>query len=143
MIVIFPDLTLLIQIASFLLLVLMLNMVLYSPIRRMLQERSDKMAGLQKTADSLSSDADVNKNKFISKLNEARLNGYRRQESLKAEGAEEEKRIIDEMQQKLQGETDKVRTQIEKDIAGVRAALQKDIASFSTVIAGKVLGRSI
>jgi F-type H+-transporting ATPase subunit b len=46
--VIMPDYTLFIQIANFLLLLVLLNAILYRPIRRILKNRREELDGFQK-----------------------------------------------------------------------------------------------
>lgn len=143
MVKIAPDWTLFVQIANFLFLLAAMNAILYRPIRKILRERKEKITGLQNGVQDLNRDAEAKRDEFANKINEAKLDGFQKKEALKAEGADEEKRIVGEIQQKAQAEMESVRSQIAKDVEDVRKTLQKEIKVFSAAIVDKILGRAV
>jgi F-type H+-transporting ATPase subunit b len=57
--------------------------------------------------------------------------------------AEEEKAIIEKINQKAQAELVEMREKIAKDAETVRATLQKEIDVFADAIGEKILGRAV
>lgn len=143
MVQVMPDLTVFVQILNFLFLLYALNFILYRPIRKILRERKEQMDGLQNNVETLNRESDEKREEFANKINEAKLEGFRKKEILKGEGTEEEKRIIGEIHQKVQAEMESVRSQIAKDVENVRNTLQKEVKKFSGAIVEKILGRAV
>ncbi len=143
MVQIAPDWTLLVQIANFLFLLAALNVILYRPIRKIISERKEKITGLEGSVEDLNRYAEEKREEFANKINEAKLEGFQKKETLKTKGAEEEKHIISEIHQKAQAEMESVRSQITKDVETVRNTLRKEIAGFSSAIVEKTLGRAV
>jgi F-type H+-transporting ATPase subunit b len=137
------DFTLFIQMANFILLILVLNAILYKPIRKILIERKRKIHGYEEGIETLQRDASESEQSFQAKISEARQQGVQEKEALKQTGQEEEKRLIDEINQKAQAELETVRVQIAKDAEDARRGLEKEIGAFSGTIAEKILGRAV
>lgn len=138
-----PDWTLFVQIGNFILLILILNAILYKPIRQILIERKKKIRGYEEGIETLQRDASESEQSFQAKISEARQQGVQEKEALKQTGQEEEKRLIDEINQKAQAELEAVRAQIAKDADDARRGLEKEIGVFSGTIAEKILGRAV
>lgn len=138
-----PDWTLFVQIGNFILLILILNAILYKPIRQILIERKKKIRGYEEGIDTLQRDTSESEQSFQTKISEARQQGVKEKEALKQTGQEEEKRLIDEINQKAQAELEAVRAQIAKDAEDARRGLEKEIEVFSGTIAEKILGRAV
>ena len=138
-----PDWTLFVQIANFLFIFVALNFILYRPIRKILRERKQRMTGLRNSVENLNSEADEKRSEFANKINEAKLQGFHKKEALKTEATDEAKRVIGEIQQKIQADMESVRSQITKDVENVRNTLQKEIKVFSAAIVHKILGRAV
>ncbi|MFV9690501.1 MAG: ATP synthase F0 subunit B [Desulfobacteria bacterium] len=143
MVQIAPDWTLFLQIGNFLLLLFLLNLVLYRPIRRILNERKEKIAGFEENIVDLTQKAEKTKKEFADRINDAKAAGFQKKETLKAEGEGEEKQLVGKIQQEILGEMESVRSQIVKDVENVRNTLKKDVDTFSHVIAEKILGRAL
>ena len=137
------DFTLFIQMANFILLIFVLNAILYKPIRKILIERKRKIHGYEEGIETLQRDASESEQSFQAKISEARQQGVQEKEALKQTGQEEEKRLIDEINQKAQAELETVRVQIAKDAEDARRGLEKEIGTFSGTIAEKILGRAV
>lgn len=137
------DVSLLIQIINFIVLIWVLNLVLYKPIRNILIQRKEKVANLEKGAETSLQDAQAREAAFDQGIKEARAKGMKEKESFLQEAAEEEKRIVGEINAKAQADLAKVRDQIAKDAEAVGAALQKEVDGFAKAIGQKILGRAI
>lgn len=138
-----PDWSLFVQIGNFILLIFIMNAILYKPIRQILIERKRKVQGYKEGIEAIQRDASESEQSFQAKVSEARQQGVQQKEALKQTGQEEEKRLIDEINQKAQAELEVVRAQIAKDAEDARRGLEKEIETFSGTIAEKILGRAV
>jgi F-type H+-transporting ATPase subunit b len=132
-----------IQIVNFLFLIWVLNFVLYRPIRNVIRQRKEKADGLQHNIDALGGSAREKDEAFSSGIRDARLRGLKRKEALMAEAADEEKRIISEINAKAQAELVAVRQKLDAETVGVRASLEKELDAFADAIGQKILGRAV
>jgi F-type H+-transporting ATPase subunit b len=132
-----------VQIANFILLIFILNAVLYKPIRNILIERKKRMQGAQEAIEGAKQRAEEAGQTFKIKIGDARLKGHQEKEALKQAGQEEEKRLLDEINQRAQAELETVRAQIAKDTQSARDKLKGEIEAFSAAIAEKILGRAV
>jgi F-type H+-transporting ATPase subunit b len=138
-----PDWTLFLQMGNFILLIIVLNVILYKPIRQILIERKRKIQGYEEGIEAIQRDASESDQSFQAKISEARQQGVQQKEALKQTGQEEEKRLISEINQKAQAELEAIRAQIAKDAEDARRGLEKEIGVFSGTIAEKILGRAV
>ncbi len=58
-------------------------------------------------------------------------------------GADEEKRIIQKINQKARDEIGALRDKIAKDAENIRQSLENEVDSFADTIARKILGRTV
>lgn len=137
------DVSLFIQIVNFLVLIWVLNLVLYKPIRKILIQRKAKVLALQQGAETSLEEARAREASFDQGIKAARARGLKEKDSFMQEAGAEEKRIIGEINAKAQAELATVREKISKDAEAVRAALQEEIEGFAKAIGQKILGRAI
>jgi F-type H+-transporting ATPase subunit b len=142
-ITVIPDESVFIQIVNFLLIIWILNFVLYKPIRNILIQRKEKIEGLDQNIETITRDAKEKDDAFASGIKEARGKGLKEKEALLQEGAEEEREIIEKINQKAQADLAEVREKIAKDVEDVRASLQQEIDVFAKAIGEKILGRAV
>ncbi len=128
------------QIVNFVFLIVVLNTVLYKPLRKILLQRKEKVNGLEKNIDTFTKDADAKDDSYLAGIKEARVEGLREKETLLQSASDEEKLIIEKINQKAQADLEAVREKIAKDAEGVRANLLKEIDSFVDAIKQKILG---
>ncbi|MCJ7682658.1 MAG: hypothetical protein MUO68_00025 [Desulfobacteraceae bacterium] len=137
------DGTLIIQIVNFLILLLILNFILFRPIRRILARREDEMNSRQKTIDDYKEQAEKNEKGIEEGVVQARKEGYTEKEALRSQGLEGEKEILQEAGGGVEQKLSTAKKEIESKIAIARETLEGQIASFSDELAQKILGRSI
>ena len=138
-----PDVSLLVQIANFLIIIWVLNILLYRPIRSILIQRKEKITGLEQNIDKLNEDTAEKDEAYMAGIKDARARGLNEKEALMKEGAEEEKRIIEQINQKAQANLAEVRENIKKEAQNVRESLNKEIDTFANAISEKILGRAV
>jgi F-type H+-transporting ATPase subunit b len=141
--VIMPDYTLFIQIANFLLLLVLLNAILYRPIRRILKNRRDEMDAFQNKIQALEGKFASYTQRIQAGTAEARKEGLKEKESIKKTGQEEEKLMLREASAKASSKIGETRKEMDEKVKGVRLSLEKEMALFSKELAEKVLGRSV
>lgn len=135
--------TLILQIANFLVLILLMNVILYRPIRKMLSQRAEEMAGRESSIEGLKEKSDKYQKDIEEGVVAARKEGFNKKEALKAEGLEEEKGFLQEAGASVEQKMTAARKDIEGKTAEVRKALEEQIADFSNELAEKILGRSV
>jgi len=90
------DYSLFIQIANFLILLLLLNMVLYRPIRHILAKRKGEMESFEKLINDFQKKSMQNQKELEENRIGARKDGFKEKESLRNEGLEQEKGLVQE-----------------------------------------------
>jgi F-type H+-transporting ATPase subunit b len=136
------DGSLLIQIINFLFLLFVLNRVLFKPIRKILLERKEKVFGLEQGIDSLSTQATDQDQAYKDGLKGARTEGLKMKEVFVEQASQEEKEIIDRINQKAQSNLAEIRAQVAEETEKARAALEKEVGLFAKSIGEKILGRA-
>ena len=135
------DGSIVLQIANFLLLIWILNMVLYKPIRKILLERKEKMVGMQSDIDGSAQQVQSKEDAYVEGVRQARAAGQKEKEALMQAAADEEKAIIGKINEAAQSELKDVREKITQEMGTVKAALEDEIDAFSDAIGQKILGR--
>lgn len=135
--------TLFLQIITFLLLVFLLNIIIYRPIRRILAQREEETGSLQEMIDEFQHRSEENEKGIEESLVQARKEGYAEKENFKGKGLEEEKGILQEANSRVEEKIGNARKEMDTKMADVREALEGELAVFSNDLAQKILGRSI
>jgi len=137
------DSSLFIQIGNFLLLIWVLNLILYRPIRRILLERKEKVAGLEKSIDAFSKDAAEKDSRYQEGIRSARSLGMKEKETLVYSAEAEEKAIIARISEKAQADLAKMKETVAKEAEAVRKELLLQVDTFANEIGKKILGRAV
>ena len=137
------DGSVIIQIANFLILIWILNLILYKPIRSIIIQRKEKISGLESDIDSAETKAVEQDQAFADGIKDARAKGLKQKETLLQAAADEEKALISQINDKAQAELTKIREQIAGEANEAKQALMKDVDSFASAISEKILGRAV
>jgi F-type H+-transporting ATPase subunit b len=138
-----PDWTFLLQMANFLFLIWILNLILYKPIRNVLKQRQQKVAGLEDSITTQQKDVKDKQDAFAAAIRNARAEGMKQKQALIAEATEEEKEIIAEINERAQSDLADVRKKIAEDADVAKRSLMQDIDTFAEAIGHKILGRAL
>jgi len=138
-----PDWTLLIQIANFLILIWVLNLILFRPIRNVLVRRREKINGMEESIEVSRRDVQEKEDAFAAGIREARMKGLEKKEALMSEAAEEEKKILAKINEKAQADLAEVRKKLAGEKESAREELMRKIEDFAESIGQKILGRAI
>jgi len=137
------DISLIYQIANFLFLLLVLNFLLYRPIRNIIRKRNQELERLENMIQEYGAKAEENARRIEEGLVLARKEGFQEKEGIKEEGLEQEKSILAEAMAKAGDKVQGAKKDIEAKMEEVRKELEGQIASFSAELVEKILGRSI
>jgi len=137
------DWTLFAQIGNFLVLLILLNLVLFRPIRRALKERQTRLAAGAAEADGIHAQAQGVINKVQEGLAAARRDGLGQKEKLRQEGAQGEASLLEQVKAEVDAQWAQVEKKIKEDMGKARKALKDQAKSFAQTMASKILGREI
>jgi F-type H+-transporting ATPase subunit b len=137
------DQSLFIQIINFLLLIWILNMVLYKPIRNILNQRKEKVCGLEQSITTLGQEATQQSNVYEVRIRDARSKGKKKKEAIMEAVDAQEKAILDKIDVKTQADLAEVKSKIANDVEQVGNALQNQVDDFAAAIVQKILGRTV
>ncbi|MEJ5348879.1 MAG: hypothetical protein WHS46_09350 [Desulfosoma sp.] len=137
------DVTLFIQMANFLLLLVLMNLVLYRPIRRLVAQRNELVSKQRAGIDKAESEAQKALQEFEQRLRAARAAGREKVQELKEAAYRMEKDLLARAAEEAAKEVQTVRERIQTEIGQVRAQLQAQIQVFSKDMAQRILGRSL
>ena len=137
------DLAFVIQLINFLILMLVLNMFLYKPIRKALSERSGKIAAAKSRAESVEQDLQKKMAEYEARLKEMKSGASDERGALVKEALAEESAILENARKEAAEVLATIKARVAKEAAGARALLQEQAKSLSIDICEKVLGRSL
>jgi F-type H+-transporting ATPase subunit b len=137
------DHTLFIQIADFLLLLFVMNILVYRPIRNILSKRKNEMSSTEDLTQSLGQKTSQCSNELNANISNTRKQGIKERDILKSEGDEQEQKILKNTYSLAQEKIDKARKELEEARLRARDSLQAEVKGFSTDLVKKLLGRGI
>jgi F-type H+-transporting ATPase subunit b len=137
------DYSLFIQMASFIFLVILLNIILYRPIRRILIMRKNEISSMEEVTRDLKHKADDYLKEYEDNLSDANKKGFKGKNDLKNRGIEEERETLRQTYSSVEERTRNARMDIQDRISHARQSLQKELESFSQDLAEKILGRNL
>jgi len=138
-----PDITLFIQMVNFLILLFVLNLILFRPIRNIIKERNQIIQNFNSDITSLTDEAQDSMERFEQKVLEAKKEGMARVNNMKGEGEQAEAELIAVTNTEVQAKIEEARQKVASDIQEARTQLQAQVQAFSVAVTEKVLGRSI
>jgi F-type H+-transporting ATPase subunit b len=137
------DWTLFAQIINFLVLVFLLNLVLFRPIRNNLKARAARLAAQEAEVSGLTDqgqgiDAQIKEN-----LTAAKRQGLGQKEAMRQEGAQAEASLLEAVKAEVDAKWAEVEKKIKADMAKARKTLQTQAKSFAQSLAAKIIGREL
>lgn len=137
------DLTMPIQIANILILIVIMNAVLYKPIRNILEERQKKIAGLDKDIDTFNKNAKLRLEEFDQKIRDARIKAKAEMEAARGAAQGESNEKLTQVRKEVDAQKADQLAQIRSQAAGAQQELKGQVDSFAGEMASKILGRAI
>lgn len=137
------DHTLFIQIAGFLFLILILNIIVYRPIRNILTKRKELMSSSEDMTQGWNRKAEKCSEELEADMSDTNKKGLKERESLRSEGMQEEDRMLKDTYSMLEDKIKIARINLEEKRLKAGDSLQKEVNGFSKDLAVKFLGRGI
>lgn len=137
------DLTMPIQIANILILIVIMNAVLYKPIRTILEERQKKVAALDKDIETFNKNAELRLEEFDQKIMDARAKAKAEMEGVRSAANAESNEKLAQVRKEVDGSKSEQLSQIGKQVASAQQELKGQVDGFANEMASKILGRAL
>ncbi len=134
------DITLLIQLVNFLIVLVGLNALLIRPIREIIRQRQDKMSGLLGETEQFIGSAEAKLANYEVALADARKNATAERESVKEAALAHEADILAKANREAQGVISASRDKVAADVAMAMEALKGQVGALAGKATAKVLG---
>jgi len=137
------NLTIIIQVIQFLILIYILNQILFKPISQVLAERDQKITTWEVKTRELQETARLNLERYERQLDKEKLQARENQEQLTKELKQQEEenlRAVSEQAVELVAST---RQTLEAERERLRSELRQQATDLSHIMAEKVLGRKL
>lgn len=137
------DWTLGLQFINFVVLMLALNVILYRPLRRVMQQRKETVDGSYQKAKSLEGAIDEKMAHYQEQLQQAKLKGNQEKNELRSQAQAEEGAIISAARSTTTEYMDSIKLKVASEADRARQALKAETEALAAQIASKVLGRGL
>jgi F-type H+-transporting ATPase subunit b len=137
------DWTLLLQFANFMFLMVVLNVLLFKPLRAALSARKAVIDGDLAKARSLDEQIQAQVAEYEAKLQEARQRGSQERMALRQTAQAEETRLLGAANEKASQRLHSLKEQVAGEAAAARQGLRGETEALARQVASKVLGRSL
>ncbi|MHB8708446.1 MAG: ATP synthase F0 subunit B [Desulfuromonadales bacterium] len=137
------DWTLLLQFANFMILLVVLNVLLFKPLRNVLAARKATIDGDLAKARSLDEQIQAQVAEYEVKLQGARQRGSQERLALRQAAQAEEARLLGTANEKATQRLQVLKEQVAGEAEAARQGLRGETEALARQIAGKVLGRSV
>lgn len=137
------DLTMPFQIAFILIMIVIMNIVLYKPIRSILAEREKKVSGLEKDVEEFHKNARLRLEEFEEKLNGARSRAKSELDRVRAETQAVGNEKVAEIRKEVEAHKAANQSLIQAEFTRASQELQAQVDGFAKEIAGKIIGRAV
>ena len=137
------DLTFVIQLINFLVLLVILNLFLFKPIRKVLADREGELAAAKEKVAGVDRDVQEKMALYEARMKEVKSSASGDREVLKKEAQTEETLIIDKARKEAADSLASIKTKVAKEAADAKELLREQARALSLDICEKVLGRSL
>jgi F-type H+-transporting ATPase subunit b len=137
------DITFIIQIINFLVLMMVLNVVLYKPIRKLLADRATEIASGHEKAATLDTEVQDKMAQYETKLRDAKVKATEERGVMKKDAQAQETEILDAARKEANAALAALKGKVEKEAAQAREYLKEQTRMLSLEICEKVLGRRL
>jgi F-type H+-transporting ATPase subunit b len=137
------DITVVIQIINILILIVVMNAVLYKPVRTVLAKRKEQLSELTNSIETFMKNAELRKEEISRKLNDARSKAKEEIEKAKKGAQASTAESLAKVRQEAQANKTVQLSEIQKQFTDAQQQLSGQTDSFASDMAAKILGRSI
>ena len=136
------NITFIIQLVNFLILLAVLNVIIYRPIRHVVQQRSDRMANDMTEIESFNQTAKDKLQEYEVTLDNARKEGVEVRNGFKQEGVDQEKQIVNQASAESSKELAATRQELQSEAEEARKKLKKQVKGYAKLVADRVIVQS-
>ena len=137
------DLAFVIQFVNFLILMLVLNIFLFKPIRKILADRKARIDGARERAAEVDKDVQEKMALYEARLREIKAKANAEREALRGGALQEEAAIIEKARKEAADSLSSIKNRVAKEAADAKEFLSVQARVLSLEICEKVLGRSL
>jgi F-type H+-transporting ATPase subunit b len=132
-----------VQLANFLITIVVLNLILVRPIRRVLSKRAELMAGQASEIESFTTSADSKLKNYTQALDEARKQASAARSSLREDGLVKEKSILEAAGLMASESLKSARAEVAVQSKAALEAMLVGVPEMAAKAAGKILGKTL
>jgi F-type H+-transporting ATPase subunit b len=136
-----PDLTLFVQMATFIALIFILNYLLYKPILSIIDRRKKQLEELENEIKLFKDSVDKKAAEYDEKLNKAKTGASDLKKEIISEGSQQAKGIVDAVRNEIPLMIQEFQKKMDAEMQAARQILDGQSRKLSLEIAEKVLGR--
>jgi F-type H+-transporting ATPase subunit b len=137
------DMAFVFQLVNFLVLVLLLNVFLYKPIRKQLADRAAQISGAKAKSAAVDKEVQEKLASYEARMREIRAGAADERGVLKKEAQAEEAQILDKARAEATQTLTSIKEKVAKEADEARRLLRQSAEALSADICEKVLGRSL
>jgi len=137
------NITLVIQIAIFLTLMILLNQILFKPMVRVLENRRAWTEGRRKAAAEAEAEAEAIWAEYQRRLQDARADADRVKLDIVRQGETERQKIVDAALAQAEKAVGEVRAQVRAEVQEARRVLEAEATALASAAAQVILGRTV
>jgi len=137
------DWTILLQAANFMVLMLVLNSILYRPLRNLLNRRRESIDGAHGRARELDAQIAEKMSRYQEQLQQAKLKGNEEKAALRSAAARDEAELLAKAHQVASDQILVVKSQVQAEAEIARKSLRAETEVLAAQVATKVLGRAM
>ena len=137
------DLTFIIQIVNFFILMLVLNVFLFKPVRKVLAERELNLSSARKKAADVDADVQEKMALYEARLREVKARAHDERAVMIKEAQAEEGATMERARKEASDALGAIKSKVAQEAADARNLLREQARSLSLEICEKVLGRSL
>ena len=137
------DLAFVFQLVNFLVLVLLLNVFLYKPIRKVLADRAEQISGAKAKAVEVDKEVQEKMALYEARLREVKAKAAEERAAMVKEAQAEEAVLVDKARKEAAASLATIKSRVAKEAADAKELLKEQARSLSLEICEKVLGRSL
>lgn len=137
------DLAFVIQFVNFLVLMLVLNIFLFKPIRKVMADRKARIDGARERAAAVDKDVQEKMALYEARLREIKAKANAERDALRSDALREEAAVIEKARKEAAESLSSIKSRVAKEAADAKEFLTVQARSLSLEICEKVLGRSL
>lgn len=137
------NLTFIVQIIAYFVLLYLLNRLLYRPVMEVIEERKSRTKGTLKQAADTEDEVEKGLREYRERLKEETVKAQESRASIKQEAFDKEKILIEAARRDAQAEVARIKEEVGKSKLKAEGALKKEAKKLSMTLAEKILERGL